>query len=368
MITAARVKQLVLKELRQMFRDPRMARVIFIAPIIQLVVFGYAVNTDVRHTPVIVLDQDQTRTSRDLLSTLTAAGYFRIVARASRPADLRVALDHGRAVLALNIPPGFARDLRRGEARVQILVDGTSSNTANVAQGYAASMVQAWGRERTGAGERPGIVLQPRVWYNPALESRVYNVPAVAGVIIMLMCLLLTALSVVREREMGTLEQLMVSPLRPAELILGKTVPVALVGLVDLALITSVALLWFGIPFRGSAALLLVASATFIVAGLGMGLLISTISSTQQEAFMTMFLVFLPMMLFSGFMFPVSSMPRAIQWLTLANPLRYFLEIIRSIFLKGAGLPVLWPRLLVLALMAGGLLTLASLRFRKRTV
>ncbi|MGE3524575.1 MAG: ABC transporter permease [Gemmatimonadales bacterium] len=342
-----------------------MARVIFLAPVIQLLALGYAVNTDVHHAPMIVLDEDRTEASRRLVEEMTGSGYFEVERAARRPADLARALDHGEALLALHIPRGFSRDLLRPSgASVQVLVDGTSSNTANVAQSYASRMIQDFGLRQGGLAVAGGINFLPRVWYNPDLSSRVYNVPAVAAVIIFLMCLLLTSLGVVREREIGTLDQLMVSPLRPVELMLGKTLPVVLVALIDLLLVTAVSLLWFGIPMRGSFGLLLGSSLVFILAGLGLGLLISTISNTQQEAYMTMFLIFLPAMLFSGFMFPITSMPVPVQWLTLANPLRYFLEVVRGVFLNGTGLTTLWPQIAVLAAMATVLMTLAVWRFK----
>jgi len=252
-----------------------------------------------------------------------------------------------------------------------VLVDGTNSNIATVALGYAERIVQTHGAalatEWTGRGVPPAALdVRERAWYNPDLASRNYNVPAVVGTLMTLICLLLTALAVVREREIGTLEQLMVSPLRPAELIAGKTIPFALIGLFDLALVTTLAILWFRIPFKGSLAVLLAASVLFLLSALGIGLFISTISSTQQEAFMATFLTFMPTILLSGFMFPVSSMPLFFRWLTVLNPLRHYLEIVRGVFLKGAGLPALWPQFLALGLMGAGILTFAASRFRKR--
>ncbi len=372
-VSLSRLREMLRKELRQMFRDPRMKPVIFVAPVIQLLVFGYAVSTDVRNTPTILLDWDGTADSRELAAALTASGYFRIVAVAEGPRDLARALDRGSATVGVEIPRGFASDLAQNRAAVQVLVDGTSSNTANLAQGYANRIVQEFGRRKLASANgaesvTQAIAFQARIWYNPELASRAYNVPAVAGIIIMLMCLMLTSLAVVREREIGTLEQLMVSPLKPTELVLGKTLPVALIGIIDLALVTTIAVLWFGIPLQGSLALLLVASLVYMLAGLGLGLLISTVSSTQQEAFMTTFLVFVPAMLLSGFMFPVSSMPESIQWLALLNPIRHFLEIVRGIFLKGAGIGVLWPELLTLLAMSAMLLLAATRRFKKRNV
>jgi len=372
----ARVREMVRKELRQMFRDPRMKRMMFGPPLIQLIVFGYAVNTDVRDTRTVVLDRDRTAVSRQLVEALTSSGYFRVVARTERPAEVVAALDHGRASIALEIPRGFAADLaaRRG-ATVQVLVDGTSANSANVAQGYANLIVQRLGQDLTARapGTTPGttgggVDFRSRAWFNPDLRSQVYNVPAVAGMIIMLMGLSLTAMAVVREREIGTLEQLMVSPLRPAELILGKTLPVVLVTTLDLVLVATVAILWFDVPMRGSFLLLFGGSLFFILAAIGLGLIISTISNTQQEAFMGMFFFFLPTIILGGFMFPVANMPPFFQWLSLLNPLRHYLEFVRGIFLKGAGLAALWPQLVTLVVMGIGLVAVAMTRFRKTSV
>jgi ABC-2 type transport system permease protein len=248
---------------------------------------------------------------------------------------------------------------------VQLVVDGTNSNVATVALGYAEQIVRARALAVAGSAFRPPVDLRERAWYNPALESRIFNVPAVIGSIMLLVSLLLTALAVVRERELGTLEQLMVSPLAPSELIAGKTLPFAAIALFDLLLITTVALLWFRVPFTGDFLLLLVAAFLFLLSALGLGLLISTVSNTQQEAFLAAFLLFMPTMLLSGFMFPVSSMPALFRWLTLLNPLRHYLEIVRAVFLKAAGLDVLWPQFLALTLMGVGVITLATTRFRK---
>ena len=352
-----RVGRMLRKELRQIFRDPRMKRIIFVAPVIQLVVFGYAVNTDIRETPLFVVDHSTTAESRRLVDALTASGYFRVAGRSDRSEALTRALDRGTAIVGIQIPPAYAVDLKAGRpATVQLLVDGTNSNTATVAQGNAARIIRGLAEERvrSGGGSPPrGVDLRIRAWFNPDLASRVYNVPAVMGVILMLMSLLLTAMTVVREREIGTLEQLMVTPLGTGELILGKTLPVALIAMVQLTLITAVAILWFGIPFRGSLAALLIAALIYIVAGLAFGLIISTVARTQQEALMVMFLFFLPAIILSGFMFPVFTMPPVFQWISLANPIRHFLEIVRPVFLKGYGVAELWPSYLWLLGIAG---------------
>ena len=362
----ARVVEMVRKEFRQIFRDSRLRRLIFVAPIIQLLVFGYAVSTDIRNTTTFVIDHDRTEPSRALIDAFTASGYFRVVGRSDRPADLVRAIDRGDAVVGLEIPVGFAADLERSAATVQVLVDGTNSNLAMVALGYAERIVQTYGLAHGPARTVLAVELHDRAWFNPALDSRHYNVPAVVGAIIMLVALLLTSLAIVREREMGTLEQLMVSPLRASELIAGKTIPFAVIGLIDLAVVFAVALLWFEIPFRGSFGLLVVASALYLLPCLGVGLFISTISRTQQEAFMTSFLFFMPMILLSGFMFPVSSMPALFQQLTLANPMRHYLEIVRAIFLKGAGVEALRTQYLTLLGMGIAVLSFAASRFRKR--
>jgi ABC-2 type transport system permease protein len=350
------------KEFRQIFRDPRMARVIFIAPIFQLIVFGYAVSTDIWKTDTVVVDHDRTRASRELVDVLTASGYFEVVERPDRARDLVGALDRGDAVVGLEIPAGFSTDLRDGHAVVQLLLDGSNSNTASVARGYAERILLAYGLEAGPRGPPPAIDLRERAWYNADLASRNYNVPGVVGALVLLVTQLLTALAVVREREIGTLEQLLVSPLRPGEMIAGKAIPFALIGLADLTAVTGIALLWFDVPFRGHFVVLLGASVLFVLSGLGAGLLISTISATQQEAFLASFLVFMPVLLLSGFLFPVSSMPEVFQWLTLANPLRHYVEVVRAVFLKGAGLH-LWPQLLALALLGVTLLGSAARRF-----
>ncbi|MCI0435648.1 MAG: ABC transporter permease [Gemmatimonadetes bacterium] len=363
-----RVRSLIAKELRQLFRDPRTSRVIFVSPVIQLLIFGYAVTTDVRSVPAFLVDLDRTQESRALIHAITAGGWFRIVATSDRPADIIRALDQGSAAVGVEIPRGFSQDLAAGRATdVQILIDGTNSNTATVAQGYITRIVQSFALQYLPDDVRAGqgIDLRARAWYNPGLTSRVYNVPAVIGALLFLMSLLLTALAVVRERELGTLDQLMVSPITAGELILGKTIPVTLIAFVDLALIAAVAILWFDVPFRGGVFALVLASFLFILVSLGIGLLISTVSRTQQEAFMAMFLVLLPALILSGFLYPVHTMPAFFQALTMLNPVRWFLEIVRALFLKGSALADLWPQYLILAAMATAILLLATFRFRR---
>ena len=372
-INVGRLTQLIRKEFRQTLRDPRAKRIIFVSPLIQLMLFGYAVNTDVRNAKTFVVDRDRTAESRQLISTLTASGYFRIAGYGTRPDEIVSALDHGDALIAVEIPRGFSADLAAGRpARIQVLLDGTSSNTALVAQGYATQIIQRFGLDQAGTGapahrRSPGVDLRARAWYNPNLVSRVYNVPGVMGTIMLLMGLLLTSLAVVREREIGTLEQLMVSPLTPSELILGKTLPVAAIAFIQLSLICTAAILWFHIPLRGSFFLLILCSFLYILSGLGLGLLISTVANTQQEAFMTMFFFFFPAIMLSGFMYPVANMPVAFQYVSMLDPIRHYLVVVRGIFLKGAGWSALWPQIAILAGMGFTVIWFATTRFHKTT-
>jgi len=361
MVSPSRVARMARKEVRQMLRDFRMRGVIFVAPLIQLVVLGYAVSTDVRRVPTFVVDQDRTAASRELVDRITASEYFRVVGYGTRGEGAVAALERGVALVALEIPPGFAADLQSGGGTaVQVLVDGTDSNTGSVALGYLQRILRGMQPSGPDVG---GVHLASRAWFNPALESRVYNVPAVIGALLLLITMLLTSLSVVREREIGTWDQLVVSPITPAELMLGKTLPVVAIGLIDLVLVSGVAILWFDIPLRGSPLSLAAGAVPFLTAGLALGLIISTVSTTQQEAFMSMFLVLLPSLILSGFMFPIASMPVPFRLLTLANPLRHFLEVVRGVFLKGAGFAELWAEYATLYGMAIVGLGIAVRRF-----
>jgi len=372
-----RIKNMIVKEFIQVLRDRRMKAVVFITPIIQLMVFGYAVTTDVNTITTAVFDSDRTYQSREVSRRLAASGYFDITRHPGSFDEVQDLLDRGRVLAAVNIPAGFSKDLKKGKpAEVQVLVDGTDSNTATVAMDYASRILASYSREvaaergfspaRAGPASPVSIDLETRAWYNPDLKSRNYNVPGVIAIIVMLISLLLTAMAVVREREIGTMEQLMVTPLRPAELILGKTIPFAILGFVDMILVTVVGVYWFGITIKGSVALLFLSAGVYLLSVLGIGLFISTISRTQQQALMATFLFYLPAVLLSGFMFPIENMPEVIQWGTYLNPLRYFLVIIRGVFLKGTGLAVLWPQLLYMLALGVVVLTLSSLRFRKR--
>ncbi len=370
-----RVKQMLIKEFIQAFRDPKMKAVVFVMPMVQLIVFGYVVTTDVRNVATAVFDADNTVASRELASRFVKSGYFDLQQYLTNDREVRQALDSGKVHAVLRIDKGFQDDLRAGRtAHVQLLLDGTDSNTAGVVLNYASRIAAGFSQDalnarlarlRGAAGQPGGVQLQTRAWFNENLESRNFYVPGVIATLVMLITLLLTSMAVVREKEIGTMEQIMVTPITPLEFILGKTIPFALVGFADVILIMALGVFWFRVPIRGSLILLLVASVLFIFTALGIGLLISTVSQTQQQAMMTTFFFYMPALLLSGFMFPIANMPHVVQWLTYLNPLRYFLVVVRGVFLKGIGLAVLWPQMFALLTMGTGSLGLAARRFRK---
>ncbi len=377
-----RIKQMVIKEFIQVFRDKRMIAIVFFTPIMQLLAFGYAVTTDVNNISTAVYDLDKSYESRELTKRLESSGYFNIIYFAESPDEIQYLLDRGKVISAIQINRGFSSDLKKGrQTEVQIIVDGTDSNTATVAMDYSNRVIMKYAKEMSTQninvstnppfppllkGGEGGLDLRTRAWYNPDLRSKNYNVPGVIAIVIMLTCLLLTSMAVVREREIGTMEQLMVTPLRPIELMLGKTIPFGAIGFFDVFLVTLVAVFWFDIPMKGSLQLMPLATAIYLLSVLGIGLFISTISRTQQQAMMATFLFYIPAVLLSGFMFPIENMPKIIQYGTYINPLRYFLVIIRGIFLKGNGIGILWPQMVSLLALGTVVITISSLRFRKR--
>jgi len=365
-----RIKRMVIKEFIQIFRDRRMKAVIFVTPIMQLIVFGYAVTTDVNSIRTAVYDLDKSYESRELVRRFSASGYFSMDYDISSNYAIQDLFDKGKITTAIQINRGFSSDLKKGkQTEIQVLVDGTDSNTALVAMGYANGIIMKYAGDLSGQRVRAKPVkfeARQRAWYNPDLTSKNYNVPGVIAIMVLLICLLLTAMAIVREREMGTMEQLMVTPLKPVELILGKTIPFAMIGFFDMFLATSVGVYWFSIPVMGSLILLSFCTAIYLLSVLGIGLFISTVSRTQQQAMMATFLFFAPAVLLSGLMFPIENMPTAVQYGTYLNPLRYFLVIIRGIFLKGNGIDILWPQMLELFALGIILMTLSSLRFKKR--
>jgi ABC-2 type transport system permease protein len=370
-----RVKHMLIKEFIQVFRDPRMRVVIFLIPCVQVLVIGYAVSTDVKHVRTAVYDLDNSQPSRDLTARFVRSGYFDVTEPVYDDARARYLLDHSDVSAVLRFNHGFAEDLRAGRtARLQIIIDGTDSNTASIVASYATKIATAYSeqiliervqRALGPAGKTGRVEMHSRAWFNENLESRNFYVPGVLAVVVGLSTLLLTSMAVVREKEIGTMEQIMVTPITPAEFILGKTVPFALIGFVEVLLVTLIGVFWFEVPIRGQLLWLFVATALFLMTTLGGGLLISTFSQTQQQSMMTVFFVFFPAMLLSGFAFPIANMPEVVQWLTLVNPLRYFLVIVRSIFLKGVGMEVLWPQMLPLLAIGTTALFVAVRRFHK---
>jgi len=374
-----RILEIIRKEIRQTLRDPRRRILLIGPPLIQLIVFGYAVNMDVENARLAWMDMDGTPLSRELLAAFEGSPNFRIVARPGRYAEVQDLMDRGRVDLAIAVSPGFARDLvRGGMPAVQILIDGTNSNTGGIVAAYAQEVLARFARDAAASAGPPGFSvmplrrpaagpdLRPRVWFNPNLRSREYFVPGVVVNIIALVTIMLTAMSIVREKEIGTMEQLLVTPLRPVEIMLGKMLPFAALGLAEVALVTGAALLVFRVPLRGSALVLLAASSAFLLTTLGVGLFMSTVSRTQQQAMMSAVFFFMPALMLSGFAFPIANMPQAIQYLTYLNPLRYFMEIVRGVFLKGVGVAELWPQLSLLVLLGAAVFVSSALRFRKR--
>ena len=371
-----RLKQMLIKEFIQVFRDKRTRFILIGPPIIQMMVFGYAANYEIRHVPTVVLDLDHSQESRELVSRFTSSLYFDVQRQLADSRELGDLIERGDATVGLEIDAGFAEKLRSGQtAPLQVIVDATNSNTALIASGYISQIAQGFAaqyqRDRINRiapqliEVMPQVELAPRPWYNPDLSSRWFFVPGIIGSLTLVLVITLTAFAVVREREIGTLEQMMVTPIRPAEFILGKTLPFFLIGIFDVTLIAVVGSLWFQVPFRGHVSVLALGAVLFILCMLGVGLLISTISATQQQAMVTSFFFIMPAITFSGFGFPISTMPHWMQLFSYVIPLRYFLIVIRGTYLKGVGMDILWPQMAAMAGLGVALLTVSILRFHK---
>jgi ABC-2 type transport system permease protein len=367
-----RARFLIWKELIELRRDPRLLFIVILAPILQLFLLAYAATTDIRDVPILIVDADRSSASRDVVSRFAASPTFTIVAVAASPAAIDAYLDEGSAWLAVTIPPGFGDGLRGGAPQtIQLVADGSDANSAGIAVAYAGNLIAQYGVQvaaRKGAG-RPLPLLDPRirVWFNPQLESRHFMIPGVVALLLLVVTTNLSSMGIVREKEIGTLEQLNVTPLARWELIVGKLLPYGLIGMIEVGLVLSVAVWWFEVPMRGSVPLLLAMCAIYLLTTLGLGLFVSTISSTQQQAMMTTTFFFLvPMIYLSGFVFPIENMPVVIQWITYVIPLRYFLVIVRAIFLKGVGLETFWPEALALTAWGVAILVLAVVRSSKR--
>ena len=369
-----RMRFLIWKELIELRSDPRLAGIVVIAPILQLLMLGYAATTDINNVPVVITDSDRSPASRDLIARFEASPSFSVVSVVSGLDEVDPFLERGTAWMALAIPPGFGERIAAVDPQaLQIIADGSDANRATVSLGYAGNLVAQFGQEMAlarapAAPVQAGIEPRIRVWFNPRLESRDFMVPGVVALLLLVITTNLSSMGIVREKELGTLEQLNVTPLRRWELIGGKLLPYALVGMLDVVLVIAVALLWFQIPMRGSLLLLFALTGVYLFSTLGLGLFVSTISSTQQQAMMTtMFFFLTPMIYLSGFIFPIENMPAVIQPFTYLIPLRYFLVIVRAIFLKGVGLETLWPQALALTAWGVAILALSIARYSKRS-
>jgi len=367
-----RIREMVRKEFIQLFRDKRSRPILIMAPLIQLLVFGYVVNYDIKDIRVALIDQSLTRESRLLTDSFTAGRIFRITHHPADHRELEGLLLAGKVDLGIKIPPDFSSRIRRGEtAAVQILADGGMSNMAAVRIAYTTMVLDRFNSELIRELYRRDLKYAKidgriRTWYNPNLDSQNFFVPGIVAFLIMLISLLMTSIAIIKEREAGTMEQLIVTPLKPIELIIGKTIPYTIIAIGQMVLVMMFALYWFEIPLAGSIPTLFFAVCLFLLSTLGIGLFISTVSKTQQQAMMTTFFFILPFFMLSGFVFPIANMPTVVQWLTYLNPLRYFLVIIRGVFLKGVGLQILWPQYVALAVLGSAVFAGAVGRFRKR--
>ena len=372
-----RILFMMWKEMLELRQDPRIFGVIFIAPVLQLAILGYAATTDVRNVPIVVVDADRSPASQDLVSRFTGSGIFQLMDVVSDAREVDRYLETGDAWMALTIPARYGENLAAGRSStLQVVADGSDASSTNIAMGYATNLIAGYTQElveqRGRAGGAPpgaggGIEPRVRIWFNPTVESRYFMLPGIFAMLLLIVTSNLSSMAIVREREVGTLEQLNVTPLGRLELILGKLLPYGLIGLIDVIMVLLVIVFWFEVPLRGSFWLLLATSVIYLMTTLGLGLFVSTISQTQQQAMMTSTFFFLiPMMYLSGFIFPIENMPDWIRPVTYLIPVRYFLVILRGIFLKGVGLETLWPQALALLAWGVAILTLAFLRSSKR--
>jgi ABC-2 type transport system permease protein len=364
-----RILALTRKELLAILKDPRSRFSLILPPILQCLIYGYVATYDLNDVPYAVLDQDRSAASQKLVAELDGSGVFRRVANLAQAAQIKKLIDERRVLLVIQIDPEFERRLLSGmETNVQVIADGRNSNTAGTAMGYINTIVEAFndGWRVDHGRDGPPIQLNTRAWYNPNLETRWHMIPALIGTLTLVQLLLLTGLSVAREREQGTFDQLLVTPFRPAEVMAGKALPAVLVGIVQATMVLLVAQLWFQIPFAGSFFTLYAAFSVFLLAAVGMGLLLSAFSATMQQAMLFSFMLIMPFSLLSGLTTPISSMPEILQYLTLINPLRYAIDIAHRVYLEGVGLRLLFPELWPLAIMAAVTLSAAAWMFRHR--
>jgi ABC-2 type transport system permease protein len=367
--TVLRTLALIRKELLALLKDPRTRFSLFLPPIIECFLFGYAASYDLNHAPYAVLDQDHSAASHDLLTRLDGSGVFQRVANLDRAADIKKVIDDRRALLVFQIGPDFERRLQTGQpADVQVIADGRNSNTAGTALGYASATVEAFNadwRQAHGQAEPP-VQVTVRSWFNPNLITRWSMIPSLIGTLTMLQTLILTAMSVAREREQGTFDQLLVTPLRPFEIMIGKAVPSMMVGLVQATTVLLVAQLWFHIPFAGSLLTLYAGLIPFLLAAVGLGLMVSSFAATMQQAMLYSFVLIMPFTILSGLTTPIANMPRLLQYFTMINPLRYAIDMAQRVYLEGVGLDKLVGDLWPLAIIAVLTLSTASYMFRRQ--
>jgi ABC-2 type transport system permease protein len=371
------ILEIIRKEFIQFRRDKKMFGISFIAPVFQLLILGYAATLDVKNIPMVVCDLDNSSTSRDLIRNFSSSGYFTIVEYLPQPNDIDRQIDDGHASVAIVIPADFEHKLTSGDsAPMQVIADGSESNSAAIGMGYVTLIVGRYSEniiiqslvKRGLASSIPGRVkAEIRVWFNPELRSRNFMVPGVLALLLMVMTMILTSLAIVKEKETGKMEQLVVTPIKPYQLMVGKLAPFLIIGIIDVILVVLFTNVFFDLPVKGSFWLLMGLCLVFLMTTLGLGLFVSTISRTQQQAMLTaIFFFMLPMIFFSGFVFPIQNMPQIIQYVTYAFPLRYFFVIIRGLFLKGVGISTLWPQALALLAFGVVILSMSVLRFRKR--
>jgi ABC-2 type transport system permease protein len=371
-----RIRHIIIKEFIQVFRDKKLRFFLIVPPLVQLLTYGYVVNFDIKHVAVAVFDESRTLESRQLIDRFTSTDWFNVKYYVKSQKELLHLVDRGDITMALWIQWDFATRMRQGKSgRLQVIVDATDSNAALIVSRYAGTVIADYnqlqldrrlarqGQDRAGQSGLP-LNIEPRAWFNPNLISRYSMVPGVIAMVVLLVSLMLTALSVVREKEIGTMEQILVTPIRPIELMLGKTIPFVIISLLEVAIITALGILWFEVPFRGSFLVLLLGTMAFLFNSVGLGLLISTVSSTQQQAMMAGNLFLTPAILLSGLIFPIANMPVFFQYLTYLNPLMYFVIVTQGIFLKGAGLVLLWPQITAMTVLGMGMLGLAVARFK----
>src|SRR5512140_25162 len=372
----SRLFSIIRKEFIQILRDKRTLVIILIIPIIQLFLLGYSATSDVRNVPLAVFDQCRCSASRSLLDAYRAANYFKLAYEAGSEDEIRGLIEQGKARAGIIIPPDYNVRLAQGDATVAFILDGSDATAGSSAYAAATLVGQAQATrlmfqklERSGLNTgslRPPLQVSTNVWYNPDLVSSYFMIPGVIGMILYAITSILTATAVVRERERGTIEQLIVTPIRPWELVVGKILPYVILAFIDTLEVLAIGHWWFGVPVRGDLSLILACSGLLLLSGLGIGLFASTIANTQQEAMLTVWLTILPSIFLSGFFFPLEAMPQVLQWVSYAVPLRYYLIIIRALLIKGVGAGPIWIEILALALFGVFIMTFASLRFRKR--